>query len=255
MTGFACSSASLRTGSARSGAGRAGGDAEARVPFIFFFDGFRTSHEDNTIDAHPDEQIRAMIDDELVRAHRARALSPEHPVAARHRAQSRHLFPGPRGGQPLLRQGPRHRAEGDGSPGRTDRASIRLFRYAGHPRRRACRRRHRLGRGVLDETAAWLDRPMPARRSAYCRSRSIGRGTATHFSPPCPRPSRRSPCWIAPRRSGRPGEPLYVDVISTYARAGSAGKIARRCRRSSAAATAFRRRISIRRWRRRCSTS
>ena len=53
---------------------------ESRVPLLFFFDGFRTSHEENKIDLIPDAQIREMIDDRLVRAHRARALSPEHPV-------------------------------------------------------------------------------------------------------------------------------------------------------------------------------
>src|ERR1700722_8238640 len=52
----------------------------SRVPFLHFFDGFRTSHELATIDLLSDSQIRAMIDDDLVRAHRARALSPEHPV-------------------------------------------------------------------------------------------------------------------------------------------------------------------------------
>ena len=52
---------------------------EARVPFLHFFDGFRTSHEVNTLELLSDEQIRAMIDDELVHAHRARALDPEHP--------------------------------------------------------------------------------------------------------------------------------------------------------------------------------
>jgi pyruvate-ferredoxin/flavodoxin oxidoreductase len=52
---------------------------EARVPFLSFFDGFRTSHELNTLELLSDEQIRGMIDDELVRAHRARALNPEHP--------------------------------------------------------------------------------------------------------------------------------------------------------------------------------
>src|SRR3974377_544259 len=44
---------------------------EARVPVVFFFDGFRTSHEENKIAVIPDEQIRAAIDDNLVRAHRA----------------------------------------------------------------------------------------------------------------------------------------------------------------------------------------
>ena len=52
---------------------------EARVPFMHFFDGFRTSHELNTIDLLSDDDIRAMIDDDLVRAHRARGLNPEHP--------------------------------------------------------------------------------------------------------------------------------------------------------------------------------
>ena len=52
---------------------------KARVPFINFFDGFRTSHEVNKIDLISDEQIRAMIDDELVYAHRRRALNPDNP--------------------------------------------------------------------------------------------------------------------------------------------------------------------------------
>lgn len=53
---------------------------EARVPFIHFFEGFRVSHEINKLEILSDEDIRVMIDDELVRAHRARGLSPEHPV-------------------------------------------------------------------------------------------------------------------------------------------------------------------------------
>jgi pyruvate-ferredoxin/flavodoxin oxidoreductase len=53
---------------------------EARVPFVHFFDGFRTSHEVAKIEQLNDEDLRAMLDDELIRAHRARALSPEHPV-------------------------------------------------------------------------------------------------------------------------------------------------------------------------------
>lgn len=50
-----------------------------RVPFVHFFDGFRTSHEVNTVALLDQEEIRAMIDEELIEAHRARALSPDHP--------------------------------------------------------------------------------------------------------------------------------------------------------------------------------
>ena len=51
-----------------------------RVPLVHFFDGFRTSHEVAKITALEPETARALIDDDLVRAHRARALSPDHPV-------------------------------------------------------------------------------------------------------------------------------------------------------------------------------
>ncbi len=52
---------------------------ESRIPFIHFFDGFRTSHEVNKITLLSDAQIRAMIDEDLVIAHRRRALNPDHP--------------------------------------------------------------------------------------------------------------------------------------------------------------------------------
>ena len=53
---------------------------QARVPFIHFFDGFRTSHELMKIEQLGLDDIQAMIDDDLVRAHRARGLSPDRPV-------------------------------------------------------------------------------------------------------------------------------------------------------------------------------
>ena len=50
-----------------------------RVPFVHFFDGFRTSHELNTIELLSDDDLRALVPEDLVRAHRGRALSPERP--------------------------------------------------------------------------------------------------------------------------------------------------------------------------------
>ena len=52
---------------------------ETRVPFVHFFDGFRTSHELNTIELLSDDDLRALVPEELVQAHRGRALSPERP--------------------------------------------------------------------------------------------------------------------------------------------------------------------------------
>jgi pyruvate-ferredoxin/flavodoxin oxidoreductase len=53
---------------------------KSRVPFLHFFDGFRTSHEVTKIVQLLDEDLRALIDDDLIREHRSRALTPDHPV-------------------------------------------------------------------------------------------------------------------------------------------------------------------------------
>jgi pyruvate-ferredoxin/flavodoxin oxidoreductase len=52
---------------------------QTRVPFIHFFDGFRSSHEINKAEQLTRQDMRAMIDDDAVMAHRARGFSPEHP--------------------------------------------------------------------------------------------------------------------------------------------------------------------------------
>src|SRR5664279_2084872 len=53
---------------------------ESRVPFLHFFDGFRTSHELNKIEQLADDDLRAMIDETRISAHRQRALDPDRPV-------------------------------------------------------------------------------------------------------------------------------------------------------------------------------
>ncbi len=53
---------------------------ESRIPFVHFFEGFRVSHEINKIEMLSEDVMKEMIDDELVRAHRARGLNPDKPV-------------------------------------------------------------------------------------------------------------------------------------------------------------------------------
>ncbi len=53
---------------------------ESRIPFVHFFDGFRTSHEVGKVEQLDDDVMRAMLSHELVEAHRNRALSPDRPV-------------------------------------------------------------------------------------------------------------------------------------------------------------------------------
>jgi len=89
----------------------------ARIPFLHFFDGFRTSHEVNKLELIPDEQMRALIDGADARAHRrgrhprpsSAGHEPGSPVHSRHGQQPRHLFPVARGLKRLLSRVPRHR--------------------------------------------------------------------------------------------------------------------------------------------------
>src|SRR5437879_6705761 len=64
---------------------------ESRIPFLHFFDGFRTSHEVGMIEPLSDDDLRAMVDDRFVRQHRERAMSPDRP-ALRGTAQNPDVF-------------------------------------------------------------------------------------------------------------------------------------------------------------------
>ena len=86
----------------------------SRIPFVHFFDGFRTSHEVQKIEMLNEADLRALIDDKLVAEHRARGHDAGPAGAARHGAESRRVFPGARGVQSVLRRLPGHRAAGDG---------------------------------------------------------------------------------------------------------------------------------------------
>ena len=104
-----------------------------RVPFVHFFDGFRTSHELNTIEMLDDDDLRALVPEELVRAHRDRALSPGTSVHPRHRAEPRRLLPGAGDGEPVLRP---HAEGGAGPDGRLAERTgrpIGIVEYTGHP--------------------------------------------------------------------------------------------------------------------------
>src|SRR5262245_26176059 len=64
---------------------------ESRVPFLHYFDGFRTSHEVAKIEELEDDDLRSLLSEEAIRAHRARALTPDRPVV-RGTAQNPDVF-------------------------------------------------------------------------------------------------------------------------------------------------------------------
>jgi len=197
---------------------------EARVPIIFFFDGFRTSHEENKTTLIPDEQIRAMIDDNLVRAHRARALSPEHPVIRGTAHNPDTYFQARETVNPFYEKVPGIVQKAMDRLGEMTGRKYHLFRYAGHPE--AERVVVAIGSAVevLDGTASWL---------SANRGEKVGVLQVALYRPwdgdaflaAMPKTVKAIAVLDRTKEAGAIGEPLYLDVLSTYAGAVSAGKI------------------------------
>src|SRR5215510_3822828 len=198
---------------------------EARVPIIFFFDGFRTSHEENTMTIIPDAQIRAMIDDELVRAHRARALSPERPVLRGTAHNPDTYFQARESANPFYAKVPGIVQKAMDRLGALTGRRYHLFRYAGHPE--AERVVVAIGSSieVLDETAAWLS-ANAGEKVGVLQVALYRPWDADAFLAAMPKSVKSIAVLDRTKEVGAPGEPLYIDVLSTYARALSAGKIA-----------------------------
>ncbi|MFZ1909709.1 MAG: 2-oxoacid:acceptor oxidoreductase family protein, partial [Burkholderiales bacterium] len=188
---------------------------EGRIPLLFFFDGFRTSHEENKIAVIPDAQIRAMIDDELVRAHRARALSPEHPVVrgTAHNPdtffQARETVNPYYARMPMVVQGAMDRFAA--LTGR----QYGLFRYHGHPEAERVAVCMGSGFEVLDETAAWLNRN--GERVGVLQVTLYRPWSAAHFLAALPASVKTIAVLDRCKEPGATGEPLYVDVLTTLA--------------------------------------
>src|SRR5262245_39633009 len=198
---------------------------EARVPIIFFFDGFRTSHEENTITLIPDEQIRAMIDDDLVRAHRARALSPDRPVVRGTAHNPDTFFQAREAANPFYSKVPGIVQKAMDRLGTLTCRPYRLFRYTGHPE--AERVVVAIGSAieVLDETAAWLS-ANGGEKVGVLQVALYRPWAGDAFLAAMPKTAKSIAVLDRTKEVGSLGEPLYVDVLSTYGRAAATGMIA-----------------------------
>src|SRR5579871_6794668 len=148
-----------------------------RVPFVHFFDGFRTSHELNTIELLSDDDLRALVPEDLVRAHRDRALSPERPFI-RGTAQNPDVyFQARETVNPFYARVPEAVEECMALLAERSGRRYRLVDYSGHPEAERVLVVMGSGGETVRETVAWLNarggrvgvaqlrlyRPFPAR--------------------------------------------------------------------------------------------
>ncbi|MBP8260223.1 MAG: pyruvate:ferredoxin (flavodoxin) oxidoreductase, partial [Verrucomicrobia bacterium] len=187
---------------------------ESRVPFLHFFDGFRTSHEVSKIELVTEEIMRAMIDENLVIAHRQRAMNPDRPVL-RGTAQNPDIFFQAREAcNPFY----------DHCAGITQKAMDRfaqitgrayqLYQYVGHPE--ADRVVVLMGSGgeTAHETVEYLNQH--GYRVGVLKVRLYRPLDARRFCEALPASVKAVAVLDRTKEPGSLGEPLYLDTIAAF---------------------------------------
>jgi pyruvate-ferredoxin/flavodoxin oxidoreductase len=193
----------------------------SRVPFLHFFGGFRTSHEISTVALLGEDQIGAMIDDDLVRAHRARALDPAHPFV-RGTAHNPDTF-----FQARERVNPFYAAVPAIVQSAMDRFAAltgrqyHLFDYDGSPDAERIVVAMGTGAETARETAAWLRKS--GEKLGVVQVRLFRPFSTDAFLTVLPKTCRDIAVIEQTKEPGAPGEPLYLDILVSLANAVAAG--------------------------------
>jgi len=188
---------------------------ETRIPFLHFFDGFRTSHEVAKITPLEEGDLRALVSDALVRAHRARALSPERPVI-RGTAQNPDVF-----FQAREAANPYYAACPDIVETMMDMLAERTgrryhpFDYVGAPDAERVIVIMGSGAETADETAQALAER--GEKVGVLKVRLYRPFSADHFVAALPPTVRAIAVLDRSKDPGAAGEPLYQDVVTALA--------------------------------------
>lgn len=191
---------------------------EARVPFVHFFDGFRTSSELNKIEQLGTGDIRAMIDDELVFAHRARALNPDRPVLRGTSQNPDVYFQGRETVNPFYLKTPEIVQKAmDKFAGIVGR-QYHLFDYVGAPD--AERVIVLMGSGVetAHETVEYLVNR--GEKVGVLKVRLYRPFSIKHFIDALPKTTRLIAALDRTKEPGSAGEPLYLDCVNAITESG-----------------------------------
>ena len=196
---------------------------ESRIPFIHFFDGFRTSHEVNKVNLLSDSEIRAMIDDNLVLEHRKRALSPEAPVL-RGTAQNPDVyFQSRETVNPYYAATPgiveKTMKKFEGIVGR----SYKLFEYFGAPDAERVVILMGSGAETTHETVEHLNKK--GEKIGYVRVRLFRPFSVSHFLAALPKTTKAIAVLDRTKEPGGAGEPLYQDVLTALAEGMAEGNL------------------------------
>jgi len=183
---------------------------ESRIPFLHFFDGFRTSHEVSKIDMLSEDHMRDMLDDELILQHRARALSPDHPVL-RGTAQNPDVY-----FQARETVNTFYNACPEITQNAMDKFAVltgrayKLFQYAGAPDAERVIILMGSGCETVEETVAYLNRQ--GEKVGVLKVRLYRPFDSKRFVEALPASVKKLAVLDRTKEPGSSGEPLYLDI-------------------------------------------
>ncbi len=196
---------------------------EARVPFVHFFDGFRTSHEVNKLTLISDEHMRAMIDRALVRQHRARGLNPDNPFI-RGTAQNPDVyFQARETVNPFYARLPAIVQEKMDAFAVLTGRSYHLFDYYGAADAERVAVIIGSAAQTFRETVAYLQRQ--GEKCGVINVRLCLPFSAEHFLAALPSTVKAIAVLDRTKLPGSTGEPLYTDVVTVLAEAQARGSL------------------------------
>jgi len=196
---------------------------KARVPFVHFFDGFRTSHEVQKIEELTEDDLRHMIDDELVFAHRSRALSPDRPVL-RGSAQNPDIFFQAREAiNPYYAACPAIVQEMMDRFAKQVGRSYHLFDYVGAPDAERVIILMGSGAEAVQETVEYLQ--PKGEKIGVLKVRLFRPFSAEHMLQALPKTVKAIAVLDRTKEPGAVGEPLYQDVVTGIGEAMILGKL------------------------------
>ncbi|MCC6423178.1 MAG: pyruvate:ferredoxin (flavodoxin) oxidoreductase [Phycisphaerales bacterium] len=194
-----------------------------RVPFVHFFDGFRTSHEVNKIQELSDDDLRELMDDEAVAAFRRQAMTPDRPVLRGAAQNPDTFFQAREACNPFYEDCPRHVKEVmEQFAARTGRR-YGLFDYVGDPQAERVIVLMGSGAQTAEQTARWLcDHGQRVGVLKVRLYRPWSNEDFVRSLPPC---VSRVAVLDRTKEPGALGEPLYQDVVCALREARETGLI------------------------------
>jgi len=187
----------------------------SRIPMLHFFDGFRTSHEISKIEAVDKDVVRAMLDDELINAHRQRGLSPSHPVLRGSSQNPDVYFQARESVNPYYTAAPEIVQQCmDQFAGLTGR-QYHLFDYVGDPQAERVMILMGSGAEAAHETVDYLQRQ--GEKVGLLKVRLFRPFDANALLEALPASVQKIAVLDRTKEPGADGEPLYKDIVSAIA--------------------------------------